>query len=500
VRRQKRLGELLRTVGIEAPENTETMISGVCEDSRRVSRGDLFVAVSGTSRDGAEYAQDAVSRGAVAVVSERPVSVDVPCFVVADARRMLATLSAEFFDHPTRLLHTIGVTGTNGKTTVCHWVTHLLGAERTALVSTVTNADDLSARYAGLTTPPSPILQRMAAEAVASGKEHLVLEASSIGLEQGRLGEVDFDVCAFTNLSHDHLDLHEDLESYRRAKARLFDALTPSGWGIVNADDPAADAMLEGCRGRSLRVSRSGTGDLTACEIAEDGEGIRFRLAMDRRTAEVQLPSFGLHSVDNALVAAGIGICSGLGLEDVSQRLASAPPVPGRQAVYRDSAGRTAIVDFAHNPDALQRILEALRPRSRRVVAVFGCPGESDRAKRPRMGEIAGRLADIVIVSADNPKHEAPEEIAEAVVAGVARVGGRFEVHLDRRDAVRRAVELAEAGDCVLLAGKGHERVQLVGDERIPYADGALLQSLGFQPAGVRATLSGGATARRERA
>jgi UDP-N-acetylmuramoyl-L-alanyl-D-glutamate--2,6-diaminopimelate ligase len=486
VSREKRLGELLSAIGTEADEASEVSVTGVCEDSRRVTSGDLFVAVSGTACDGADFARDAIARGAVAVVSERRVCIETPGFVVPDARRALAALSAAFYDHPTRSIHTVGVTGTNGKTTVCHWVAHLLGADRTTLVSTVTNADETSGRYAGLTTPPSPVVQCIAREAVDDGKTHLVLEASSIGLEQGRLDAIEFDVCAFTNLTHDHLDLHRNLVAYRTAKARLFRSLGPSGCAVVNVDESAADAMLDGCRGRSFRVSRRGEADLVAREIAEDKGGIRFRLVHGGRAAEVRFAAVGLHNVDNALVAAGVGICSGLDLGVVADRLSSAPAVPGRQAVYRDAAGRTAVVDFAHNPDALRSVLDALRPRYRRLAAVFGCPGASDREKRPLMGEIAGRLADVVILTEDNPKHDSPAKIAEEIALGVRRVGGRFEVCLDRAEAVRRAVERIGEGDCVLVAGKGHERVQLVGDERVPYSDAATLEALGFAQAGRR--------------
>jgi len=479
----KRLGELAAAVGVscEGP-SSRVVVHGVCEDSRRVRSGDLFVAIPGTHRDGVSFAREAVRRGAVAVVGQVPVDADVPNLLVDDARRALAALAAAFFDHPTRDLHTIGVTGTNGKTTVCHWAAHLLGSERSELLSTVTNADSFEPGLGELTTPPAPIVQRVAREALDAGASNLIVEASSIGLAQWRLDDVEFDVCAFTNLSRDHLDLHGNLADYTAAKSRLFASLDRSGCAVLNADDPSADAVLGDCTAQVLRVSRCGAGDLVAREVIEEGGRTRFRMISGGASHDVSLPVIGAHNVENALVAAGIAVASGLRLADVAGRLSSIPNVPGRQSVYRDGAGRTIVIDFAHNPDALERVLRALRERYKRLVAVFGCPGESDRGKRAMMGEVAGRLTDLTILTSDNPKHEAPDSIAEEIAAGLRRVGGRSEIVLDREEAIGRAVDGANTRDCVLVAGKGHERVQLVGDDRLPYSDAAVVESLGFAP------------------
>lgn len=476
--KRKRLSDLARMLGIEAEAGWDgILVTGISEDTRQIEPGDLFVAVPGTARDGAHFAAAAAARGAAGVVCERLLPLDMPCIVVSDARHALAALAADHFDHPTRELRTVGVTGTNGKTTVCHWITHLLGRERTELVTTVTNAES---GISELTTPPSLVVQQIARAAVEAGKANLVIEASSIGLEQRRLDAVAFDAAAFTNLTHDHLDLHGDLKGYLDAKAHLFRQLPPAGWAVVHADDPAAEAILAASRARAFAVGLSDGVDLSARDIAQSPVGTSFLLAQGSETAAVRLPAVGRHNVENALVAAGVAVCLGVALDEIATRLGTAPAVRGRGAVFRNPEGVTAVVDFAHNPDALRRILEMLRPVHDRIVAVFGCPGGSDRAKRPRMGEISGRLADLTILTSDNPKDEPPEAIIDEIAIGLRRTGGAVETCVERADAVRRGVERARPGDVVLVAGKGHEEHQIVAGERIPYSDARVLESLGF--------------------
>lgn len=475
-----RLIDLILPLGVEPGDGWgEVYVTGICEDSRRVSPGDFFVAIPGAKVDGASYAEDAVERGAVGIVAERPIDLSIPCVVVPDARRALALLSARFFDEPTRDLHAIGVTGTNGKTTVCHWIAHLLEPDRCEVISTVENE---RRGIRAVTTPPSPSVQRIAREAQDAGRRHLIVEASSIGLEQHRLDAVEFDVGVFTNLTHDHLDLHGDLASYRAAKSILFEGLTPDAWAVVNGDDASHAAMLEATQARSFVVSRNGSADLSATVIDVACRSEVVRLVYRGEENMVKLPAGGLHSVDNALVAAGAALCSGVPLSIVVERLGTVPPIPGRGEVYRNRRGVTAVVDFAHNPDALERTLMELRPGFERILVVFGAPGESDRAKRPVMGRIAGRLADLTILTSDNPKGESPEAIMDEIESGVAEAGGACERVIDRAEAIARAVERSARGDLVLVAGKGHEDYQLVGEGVVPYADGAVLASLGFRP------------------
>jgi UDP-N-acetylmuramoyl-L-alanyl-D-glutamate--2,6-diaminopimelate ligase len=474
------LADLLRSLGVPTEASWHGVdVAGITEDSRVVRRGDLFVAVPGGRRDGADYATEAVSRGAVAVVSERPCGVDAPNPIVDDARRALAVLSAEFQGNPSRALFTVGVTGTDGKTTVCHLAAHLLGGEATALISTVTNE---RRGLRAVTTPASPIVQSIARDAVHEGRRNLVIEASSIGLAQHRLDAIDFDAAVFTNLTRDHYDAHGSREAYLEAKAHLFRGLNAEAWAIVNADDAACAEILDRSNGRPLTYTIEGDADLSAEEVRTDLRGTRFRLRWRDCWFDVALPLPGRHNVENALAALGAGLCAGVPMSDLVERLRSARPVAGRSEFFERANGPTVVVDFAHTPDALARTLEWLRSEYLRVVVVFGCPGDSDRGKRELMGEVAGRTADLAVITADNPKHEDARSIGEAIARGVARGVGRAELILDRADAIRFAVSDARPGDVVLVAGKGHETYQIVGDRFLPYSDADVLVELGFAP------------------
>ncbi|MEW5826591.1 MAG: UDP-N-acetylmuramoyl-L-alanyl-D-glutamate--2,6-diaminopimelate ligase [Candidatus Bipolaricaulota bacterium] len=473
------LGALARDVGLSVP-SADVEISGVTDDSRLVTPGALFVAHRGALADGHDFVADALRRGAAAVVSERPTDVAVPTWVVADGRTALAQFAAAFYDHPTRSLYTVGVTGTNGKTSVCHFIAHLLGPAETAVISTVANFDR---GLRALTTPASPVVQRFAREAVDAGKRSLVLEASSAGLEQERLGAIAWDAACFTNLTRDHLDLHGTMEAYGAAKARLFRALKPSGWGVVNADDPFSETLGRVATGRLMTYALSHPADLTAEILREDQDGLRVTLRTPHGKAEVAVSVHGRHGAYNALAALGVALAAGRPFAEVVDRLASLPRVSGRwETLVRDD-GMAAVVDYAHTPDGLERVLTALRPLYRNVTLVFGCAGGSDRGKRPQMGAIAGRFADLVVVTTDNPKNEDPQEICRAIVGGLEPTGTEFSVVLDRREALALAVERTPPRGVILVAGKGHETYQIVRGAFEPHSDRDALAALGFAPA-----------------
>lgn len=447
-------------------------VEGLAWDSRKVKPGDLFFALPGTKTDGHRFIAEAVRKGAVAVVGQRPISgLSVPYVQVENVRATMARAACAFYAHPTRKLWTIGITGTNGKTTVVHLLGQLLPDCET-LTTVRVEEEGLSC----VTTPEAPDLQRLAAQALAQGKKFFAFEASSIGLAQHRVDGVHLACAVFTNLSRDHLDFHGTMEAYLRAKLRIFEILAPNGLGVVNVRAPQ-EARSAAQRGRLITYGL-GAGDLRAKDVRAAGLGTAFTVAGVFGQARAFLPFCGPHNVENALAALGVGLGFGFPLAELLARLAEATLPAGRFVGGETPAGAKVVVDFAHNPEALRAMLSHLRPRARRLLAVFGCPGEADRGKRRIMGAIAGRLADLVVITADNPKSEDPRTIAAEIAAGVAEVGGRWTVIIDRAKAIAWAIEQAGAGDCVLIAGKGHERYQIFADRREPFSDLGVLHEL----------------------
>ena len=471
------LASLADAIGVApAPAWEEIEICGITQDSREVRPEYLFVAIKGFVTDGHRFISDATSRGAVAVVGEENVACSIPFLRVRDGRIALAQLSAAFFSHPTRDLFTVGVTGTNGKTTVCHLVAHLLGEEESVVVSTVSNE---ARKLHAVTTPESPLVQRIAAEALAVGKKNFILEASSAGLSLHRVDGVDFDAAVFTNLTHDHYDFHSDRTSYLHAKLLLFRALKPTALAIVNADDPVAAQVITAAKGKVLTYAIAKPASFRATNIEYELESTRFTIehGADRVSVRINLP--GEHNVYNALAAAAVAAETGILLHEIARRLATASSVPGRYQFMRTTNGAGVVVDFAHSPDSLEKMLLSLRPYYERAICVFGCGGESDRDKRPIMGRISGQHADITILTTDNPKSEDPRGIIDAIAEGVPPESP-CECIVDREQAIRRAIELAHPNDVVLIAGKGHEPYQIVGHEFVPYNDVEYLHKAGF--------------------
>jgi UDP-N-acetylmuramoyl-L-alanyl-D-glutamate--2,6-diaminopimelate ligase len=474
------LVELAQAVGIPPSPGWEGVaVAGICEDSRRVEPGDVFVAVPGTRHDGADYIEEAIKRGAIAVVSERSPAPVVPWLPVEDARVGLAHLAAAFYDHPTRELFTVGVTGTNGKTTVCHWTAHLLEETSTTVISTVANE---TRGLRAVTTPSSSIVQRIAREAHWGGKQHFIVEASSIGLEQHRLDAVDFDVAVFTNLSHDHRDLHADRAAYLGAKLCLFRTLKREAYAVVNVDDRASQEVLAATHAQVVTYAMGRSADVTAEDVHLGYRATGFALCHGGRRISTCIRLPGAYNVFNALAAAGVGLCRGQALADIAERLRDVRGIVGRCQFLRRENGTTAVVDFAHNPDALEQTLRVLKQRFPRILVVFGCPGDSDRLKRPAMGAVSARFADLTVLTTDNPKTESPDAIIDEIGVGLGAGNEAVERVVDRAEAIRHAVAEARSGDVVLITGKGHETYQIVGDRFVPYSDEKVLEELGFAP------------------
>jgi len=367
----KSLAELASSLGSQ-PQRAwaQIEVQGICEDTRRIRPGDLFVAIPGHDRDGSDFITQAIERGAVAVLSEDSVDLLVPALKAKCARTALAQLSAVLYDHPTRELFTVGVTGTNGKTTACHWAANLLGRSETLLLSTVRNP---ALGISGLTTPPSSIIQQLARNALDDGVHNLILEASSAGIEQDRVSEVDFDACVFTNFSPEHVSHHGGLAAYRSAKMKLFESLKPKAWAILNADDALHTSIAAATPARVLSYGIDAGADLRADDIRIGARSSRFTVVVRDEEAEtVCVPLPGKHHISNALAAIGVGVVKGIPLALIVKRLAQAEPIPGRAEYYRRADGLVAVIDFAHNPSSLEAILQSLQSVYSRVTVLFG--------------------------------------------------------------------------------------------------------------------------------
>ncbi len=488
------LGELLlRAVGLAPPgHGADVLIRRVTDDSRQVCPGACFVAVQGTRVDGVRYVADAVARGAVAVVWDRPCTVpsSVVSIRVPDARRAMARMAAVHLGLADlnwtgsataggRRLRVVGVTGTNGKSTTCFITQAILRAagEPTALLGTV-QYDLLSERIdAPMTTPPAGQLIEYLMKAARAGATCAVMETSSHALDQRRTDGIRFDAGVFTNLTGDHLDYHKTREAYRLAKRRLFDLLDADAAGIVNTDDPVGPSMLEACRARPVRFGLSPSADIFARMGSIDATGTRFDLVAEGRSIPVRLQLVGRHNVQNALAAAAAARALGVDWSAIVAGLESVAAVRGRleqvRIVGAEQPPFTVLVDYAHTDDALANVLSALRPLARgRLIVMFGCGGDRDRSKRPRMAQVAERWADRIVVTSDNPRTENPQAIIEEILAGFSKAGrDKVTVQPDRARAIHEAVAAAAAGDVVLLAGKGHETYQDFGDRRIHFDD-----------------------------
>ena len=458
--RLREMGLLLRTRG-ELPARVEE----VTDDSRAVKSGWLFVAVRGSARDGHEYLPAVAAQGATVAIVEDEGATTLPALVVSDARRAAAAAAAVRHGDPARRLTLVGVTGTNGKTTTVGLLRHLLddAGARAASIGTLgvlvgsegTPLDGGS----GLTTPGPIELQRVLAALVARGVRTVAMEVSSHSLHQRRVEGLRFAAGVFTNLTRDHLDYHGTMEEYFAAKALLVGLLTDEGAAVVNADDDAWRALP--AAPRRLTFSAEGRdADVRALDVRYRPRGSEWTLAAAATRSPVRLPLIGAFNVANALGAAAAALALGRDAADLARRLGVAPQVPGRLELLSDSPA--VLRDYAHTPDALERALDAVRPfATKRLIVVFGAGGDRDKGKRPVMGGIAARKADVAIVTSDNPRTEDPERILDDIEAGMdGRPHERIE---DRHAAIARALEIAGPDDVVVLAGKGHETYQIRG-------------------------------------
>lgn len=481
------LEQLAHRLGGEVSDSCS--VNRVQLDSRLVERGDLFASVSTNSTDRERFMVDAKDRGAVAVLTPLGCdrrAVNLPTWSHPEPRRTAGLAAAELLDRPSDRLSICGVTGTNGKTTTAHLVGHLLEGAGLAPAVIGTTGYHLADGFvpATHTTPDAPRLNGLLGRHRDAGGQSAVLEVSSHALAQGRTAGVDFDVAVFTNLSREHLDYHGDMDRYARTKARLFEQLVPGATAVVNIDDPAGELMKRVALGHGARVitfSARSRADLRADQLSTDLAGSRFVLEGMGIYASLRLPLRGRYNAENALAAAAAARVLGASPAEILSGLATAPPAPGRlEAVPTGGRGFNLFVDYAHSPDALERVLgtlreglaaETTREEVGRLILVFGCGGERDTGKRPEMGRVAAELADLAIVTSDNPRSEDPAAILADIVAGMSEPANEHLVEPDRRRAITRAVEIAQPGDVVLLAGKGHEATQSIGGQTLEFDD-----------------------------
>lgn len=468
-----KLGELFSGDAVVDAQHADVAVTGVAMDSRAVKPGDVFFALAGIKTDGARFIDQAIASGAVAIVGDRIPASDsrVPFIAVPNPRRALALAAAKFYvNQPATIA---AVTGTSGKTSVAVFTRQIwqrLGYA-SASIGTIGLVAPKRTVYGSLTTPDPVALHRSLAELAEEGVTHLALEASSHGLDQHRLDGVRVSAGAFTNLSRDHMDYHPTVEHYLAAKLRLLnDLVVDGGAAVISADHEHSQAVIDTARRRKLRiltVGRKGEG-IRLLDAMVDGFAQKLTLEHNGKRYQVRLPLVGEFQIENALIAAGLALATGGDADRVFASLEKLEGAPGRLELVGERNGAPVFVDYAHKPDALAKALEALRPYTRRkLVVVFGAGGDRDAGKRPLMGAIAAENADIVIVTDDNPRSENPGSIRSAIMAaakGAKDIG-------DRAEAIRIAVAGLQQGDALLIAGKGHETGQIIGDKVLPFSD-----------------------------
>jgi UDP-N-acetylmuramoyl-L-alanyl-D-glutamate--2,6-diaminopimelate ligase len=477
--------ELLRGLGV-SPRGSDLQILGLDYDSRRVKPGWAFIAMRGATTDGNRYIDAALKNGAIAIVTDSQTESPRPQVgwaVVPHGRQAMAELSANFYRHPAEKLKIIGVTGTNGKTTTTYLIESILNfcGERSALIGTIEYHVAGQTLAAPHTTPESLELHQLFAAAVAGGSSNLVMEVSSHALEQGRVFGIPYDVAVFTNLTRDHLDYHQDMQSYFAAKRMLFEGsgTRPPRAAVINADDEYGSALLSVSRNSSEELISYGInrGEFQAGNIDLQPQGTTFDLGTPQGKIGIRSPLIGRINVYNIVAAAAAAWARRHPLQQISQAIACFQQVPGR--FQRVDCGQpfTVVVDYAHTDDALRNLIAIARDfmrrsnASARVITVFGCGGDRDRSKRPLMGEVAGQGSDFVVLTSDNPRSEDPQKIIEDALLGLRNTGAKYLVEVDRRKAIAIALAEARAGDVVLIAGKGHEKVQITREGTFPFDD-----------------------------
>jgi len=487
-----RLADLQRAIGPSTGSGRGPLITGVAYDSRAVVPGCVFVALKGVHADGATFARQAVERGAVAVVAEPPLpdmtgiaGRGVPVLQVADARLALAELAADFHGHPSERMRVVGITGTNGKTTTAHLIAAIFeaGGMACGVIGTVAHRIGGEERASAHTTPEAPDVQQLLRDMADGGCAACAMEVSSHALALRRVDAMTFSAGVFTNLTRDHLDFHANMEAYFQAKRRLFEMLPPGAPALINVDDPKGAAVVE-ASAKPVTYAINRAADITPGPLSFSMDGLAFAIRTPRGALHARSKLVGRPNVYNILAAVSTAVALDLPFDAIEKGLQALHAVPGRfEVVSGPNDGITVVVDYAHTDDALRNLLETARPMARgRLITLFGCGGDRDRTKRPLMGAVASRLSDILVITSDNPRHEDPARIIEEIQRGITADTRKDDAPTfaiaDRRAAIEKAIDVARPGDTVLLAGKGHEKYQILGDEHVPFDDAAIAREL----------------------
>ncbi|NTW05687.1 MAG: UDP-N-acetylmuramoyl-L-alanyl-D-glutamate--2,6-diaminopimelate ligase [Peptococcaceae bacterium] len=478
------LRELLKSIDyIEATGDGAIQITGVSSNSKEIKPGYIFVAVKGFKTDGHSFIEDALKLGASALVLEdRFVDfAGVNTVFVQDSRRSLALISAAFYNNPSREFGLVGVTGTNGKTTTSYLISSIFKSSgfKVGLIGTIANYIGDKRIEVQHTTPESYELQGLFREMADQNIDAAVMEVSSHALVLDRVYGSEFDVAVFTNLTQDHLDFHESMEDYFKAKATLFSAIgngikTMPKFAVINSDDPYAERIIPLCRVPVMTYGLNSSADFKAVDINTGDFGSSFKIIAKDSKVDINLKLGGLFNVYNALAAYAVGIGWGFSPKNLKSALEKVEGVPGRFELINDGQDFVVVVDYAHTPDGLENILKAAKDIAKgRLILVFGCGGDRDRKKRPLMGAVASRYSDLAIITSDNPRSEDPDEIIRDIEAGMGQedTGSRYMVIPDRGRAIETAINQAKKDDFIVLAGKGHEDYQIIGDNRYYFDD-----------------------------
>jgi UDP-N-acetylmuramoyl-L-alanyl-D-glutamate--2,6-diaminopimelate ligase len=480
-----KLKELIKNLEfVDILGNRDIEVSGISYDSRKVKKNDIFVCIIGTKLDGHDYIQQAIDQGASACIIEKDIK-EIEGFTlikVENARKALAMISAIFFGNPTQNMDIIGVTGTNGKTTITHLIQTILESNGTpsGLIGTIAYQILHQIYESKNTTPESFELQKLFKQMSDSKVKTCVMEVSSHALDMNRIAGINFKIGVFTNLTPDHMDYHMNMQNYKKAKIKLF--YHTSLANVINIDDPYGLDIAQEIKGLKPKLITYGIkekADIYAKNIGISAKGTTFTLVTPKFEGRLKIAIPGLFSVYNALAAIAVCYALGYNIEQIQKGIQSITGVPGRFELVQNTGEYTIIVDYAHTPDALANVLNTIRTfATDKMITVFGCGGDRDKLKRPMMGEIAGNLSDYCILTSDNPRSEDPYAIIQDIEAGIKNTNCKYKIVVDRKEAIREALQISKSKDIILIAGKGHETYQILRDKKIDFDDRRIAQEL----------------------